>query len=95
MGVSDRSYFMAVTTLHEVEETLQELDPDTLREMVYQTARSHINVCQLTSQLGGCAHVGAEETRDRVGGLSVAELAGLLAPTAWMSIDLHRRLGDR
>jgi hypothetical protein len=85
---------MTVTTLHEVEESLQALDPDKLREMVYQTARSHINVCQLTSQLGGCAHTSADETQDRVAALSVAELAALLAPTAWMSIDLHRRLGD-
>lgn len=86
---------MTVTTLHEVEESLRALDPGTLREMVYQTARSHIDVCQLTSQVGGCAHVSAEETRDRVDALSVAEMAGILAPTAWMSIDLHRRLGDR
>lgn len=86
---------MAATALHEVEESLQALDPDALREMVYKTARSHIDVCQLTSQIGGCAHVSAEETRDRIQGLSVAELAGLLAPTAWMSIDLNRRLGDR
>ncbi|MEX0796320.1 MAG: hypothetical protein WD274_06470 [Acidimicrobiia bacterium] len=86
---------MTVTTLHEVEESLRALDPETLREMVYQTARSHINVCQLTSQVGGCAHINGEETRDRVDALSVAEMAGILAPTAWMSIDLHRRLGDR
>ena len=85
---------MTVTTLHEVEESLRALGSDTLREMVYQTARSHINVCQLTSQVGGCAHIDAEETRDRVEALSVAEMAGILAPTAWMSIDLYRRLGD-
>ena len=86
---------MTVTTLHEVEESLRALDPDTLREMAYQTARSHISVCQLTSQIGGCSHISGEETRDRVDALSVAELAAVVAPTAWMSIDLHRRLGDR
>lgn len=85
---------MTVSTLHEVEESLRALDPDTLREMVYQTARSHINVCQLTSQIGGCAHINADETRDRVDALSVGELADVPAPTAWMSIHLHRRLGD-
>jgi hypothetical protein len=85
---------MTAATLHEVEEALQKVDPGTLREMVYQTAHSHTTVCQLTSQIGGCAHVSAEETRDRVEGLSVAELAGLLAPTAWISIDLHHRLGS-
>jgi hypothetical protein len=82
-----------VTTLPEVEESVRALDPDTLREMVYQTACSHISVCQLTSQIGGCAHLSLDETRDRVDALSVAELASVLAPTAWMSIDLHRRLG--
>lgn len=84
---------MTVTTLHEVEESLRALDPDTLREMVYQTARSHINVCQLTSQVGGCAHISDDETRDRVESMSVGELAAVLGPTAWISIDLHQRLG--
>lgn len=84
---------MTVTTLHEVEEFLRALDPDILREMVYQTARSHINVCQLTSQVGGCAHITDDETRDRVGAMSVGELAAVLAPTAWISIDLHQSLG--
>lgn len=84
---------MTVTTLHEVEESLRALDPDTLREMVYQTARTHINVCQLTSQIGGCAHLSDDETRDRVDAMSVGELATVLAPTAWISIDLHQRLG--
>jgi len=84
---------MTVTTLHEVEESLRGVDPDTLREMVYQTAHSHITVCQLTSTIGDCAHISTEETRDGVGGLSVAEMAAILAPTAWMSIDLHQRIG--
>lgn len=86
---------MTVTTLHEVEESLRALDPETLQEMAYQAARSHINVCQLTSQLGGCAHISADQIRDRVAALSVAELVAALAPSAWMSIDLHRQLGDR
>ncbi|GEM_PF-2884604 len=84
---------MQVTTLPGVEEKLQEVDPETLREMVYQIANSHITVCGLTSKIGGCAHVTAEETRDRVDKLSVAQLAAILAPSAWMSIDLHRRIG--
>lgn len=84
---------MEVTTLHEIEESLRALDPDTLREMVYQAARSHITVCGLTSKVGGCAHIESDETRDRVDALSVPQLAAILAPTAWMSIDLHRRLG--
>jgi hypothetical protein len=71
---------MTVTTLHEVEESLRALDPDTLREMVYLTAHSHINVCQLTSQVGGCAHISDDETRDRVDAMSVGELAAVLAP---------------
>jgi len=84
---------MSVTTLHEVEETLRQVDPETLREMVYQLAHSHIEVCGLTSRIGGCAHVDPDETRDRVGRLSVAQLAELLAPSAWLAIDLHRRIG--
>ena len=83
---------MNVTTLHEVEESLRELDPETLREMAYQVARSHIDVCELTSTIGDCAHIKADEIRDRVDSSSLAELAGLLAPTAWMSIELHSRL---
>jgi hypothetical protein len=85
---------MAVTTLHEVEASLRAFDAETLREMVYQTARSHIHVCQLTSQVGGCAHISEDETRDRIDGMSVGELAAVLAPIAWISIDLHRRLGN-
>lgn len=84
---------MTVTTLHEVEQSLRAVDPDTLREMVYQTARSDIHVCQLTSQVGGCAHISDDETRDRVDAMSAGELAAVLAPTAWISIDLHQRLG--
>lgn len=84
---------MTVTTLHEVEESLRHVDHETLREMAYQAARSHITVCELTSQIGDCAHISADETRDRVDALTDAQLAALLAPTAWMSIDLHSRLG--
>jgi hypothetical protein len=82
-----------VTTLHETEESLRGVDPDSLREMVYQAARSHIGVCQLTSQTGGCAHISPDETRGRVDALSVAEMADILAPTAWIAVELHRRLG--
>jgi hypothetical protein len=85
---------MKVTTLHEVEEALRELDPDTLREMVFQTARAHAHVCELTSKIGDCAHIGADEMRDRVDALSSAELSAVLAPTAWVAVDLHHRLGD-
>jgi hypothetical protein len=84
---------MNVTTLHEIEEVLSHVDPDTLREMVFQTAHSHSTVCELTSQIGGCAHIGPDETRDRVDGLSVAQLTAILAPLAWVSIDLHHRIG--
>jgi hypothetical protein len=84
---------MMVTTLHQVEDTLRQIDPDTLREMVCKLAQSHTTVCELTSQIGGCAHIGSEEIRDRVDRLSVAELAARLAPTAWLSVDLHRRIG--
>jgi hypothetical protein len=83
-----------MTTLHEIEESLRGVDPDRLREMVYQEAVSRITVCQLTSQIGGCAHTDIGEIRERVDALSVADLVGVLAPTAWLSIDLHRRLGD-
>lgn len=84
---------MTVTTLHEVEESLRQMDPDTLREMVFQAAHSHITLCELTSRIGDCAHIQPEETRDRVDGLTVAQLASILAPTVWISIDLHQRIG--
>jgi hypothetical protein len=83
---------MNVNTLHAVEQSLLETDPEDLREMAYQVARSHIDVCELTSKIGDCAHIGDDQIRDRVDSSSLAELAGLLAPTAWMSIELHGRL---
>jgi hypothetical protein len=82
----------AVTTLHEIEESLRNVEPDTLREMAYQTAQSHVAVCGLTSQIGDCAHIDMEEIRDRVGGLTGSQLAAILAPTAWLSIEIHRNL---
>jgi hypothetical protein len=84
---------MQVTDLPVVEAKLQDVDPETLREMVYQIAHSHVTVCELTSKIGGCAHVTAEETRRRVDTLTVDQLAVILAPSAWMSIDLHRTIG--
>lgn len=85
---------MTFTTLHQVEESLRDLDPETLHEMAYQAAHSHITICELTSKIGDCAHISSDEVRDRVDALTVNQLAALLAPTAWMSVDLHRRLGD-
>lgn len=82
-----------MTTLHETEELLRAMDPDTLREMGYELARSHISVCELTSQIGDCAHISPAEIRDRVDGLTADRLAALLAPTAWMATDLHERIG--
>lgn len=82
------------TTLHEVEESLRSLDPETLQEMAYQAAHSHITICELTSQVGDCSHISEDDIRDRVDALTVNQLAGMLAPNAWMSVDLHRRLGD-
>lgn len=85
---------MNVTTLHEVEESLRKLDAESLREMAYQTARGHVKFCELTSQLGGCSHVQADEVRDRVDGLTVGQLAGMLAPAVWTSVDLHTRISE-
>lgn len=82
-----------VTTLHQLEELLRSLEPDTLRELAYQAAHSHVLVCELTSRSGGCVHIGADEVRDRLEDLTIGQLAALLAPNAWMSIDLHQRLG--
>lgn len=85
---------MQTTTLHQVEERLRGVESDTLREMAFQAARSHAMICGFTSQIGDCAHVAADETRDRIGKLTVPELVTLLAPTAWISIDLHDRIGS-
>ena len=83
---------MQVTTLHEAEEALRSLDPDTLREMAYQLGRSHTAICRITSKLGEAAHVSEQETRDRIDALGPAELATILAPTAWVSVELHAHL---
>lgn len=85
---------MQVTTLHEIEAELAEVDHDTLREMAFQLARSHVAVCELTSTVGDCAHISVDDIRDRVDGLTNSQLASLLAATAWLSIDLHTRLGE-
>lgn len=88
----DKEESMQITTLHEVEEALRDVDPLTLREMAYQIAHSHATVCGLTSSEGECAHVPDQETRDRVDGLTGHELAAMLAPSAWVSIELHTHL---
>ena len=85
---------MRVTTLHEVEEALRDLNPDELHEMAYQMARSHADVCGLTSSIGGCSHISSEETRDRVDGMTAHELAQLLAPTAWIAAQVHSRFAS-
>ena len=82
---------MHVTTLHEVEETLSAMDPETVSDMAYQLAKNHAAICHLTSQVVDCAHVPDEEIRDRVNGMTPAEMVHLVAPMAWVSIDLHTR----
>lgn len=84
---------MTGTTPHEIERSLEDLDQETLREMVYQVAQSHIRVCELTSRVGDCAHIGRDEIRKRVEGLELDQMTAILAPTAWMAVDLHRRIG--
>lgn len=84
---------MTGTTPHEIEKSLRDLDQETLREMVYQVARSHIRVCELTSQVGDCAHIGVDEIRGRVKDLDFDQMTAILAPTAWRAVDLHRRIG--
>ncbi|HEX6301351.1 MAG TPA: hypothetical protein VF148_12860 [Acidimicrobiia bacterium] len=61
--------------------------------MVYQVAQSHVRVCELTSLVGDCAHIGVDAIRDRVEDLDPEQMAAILAPTAWMAVDLHRRIG--
>jgi hypothetical protein len=85
---------MAITS-DEVTEYLGGLDPEILREMVYQTAQSHVRVCELTSVVGGCAHTDAETIRERVEDLSPKAMTAILVPITWMAVDLHRRIGNR
>ena len=83
---------MQVVTLEEVDEALRATDPDTLREMAHQLAQSHVTVCGLTSRAGDCSHIADHETRARIDELDPAQLASLLAPVAWLSLDVHSRL---
>lgn len=83
---------MHVTTLHEVEEALRSLDPEDLHEMGYRMALSHKALCGVTSQIGGCGHIEDGDIRDRVDALDTVHLAELLAPMAWVSIDLGDHL---
>lgn len=84
---------MQVTTMTEIEEALGGVDPDTLREMAYRMALSHVALCETTSQIGDCAHTDPEMIRDRIEGLERAKLISLLAPHAWLAVDIHHRLG--
>jgi hypothetical protein len=84
---------MIATTLPEIEESLRVLDTETLREMMTGLARSHREVCELTSRIGGCAHTDPGELRDRIDRLSVDELVERIAPMIWPALDLHRRIG--
>lgn len=84
---------MTGTTPREIERSLEDLDQETLREMVYQVAQSHIRVCELTSRVGDCSHIGRDEIRERVEDLELDRMTAILAPTAWMAVDLHRRIG--
>jgi hypothetical protein len=77
---------MQTATLHEVEEALLAIDPDTLREMAHSVAQSHVIACELTSRQGDCSHITDEETRGRIDNLDPAQLVALLAPTAWIPI---------
>lgn len=84
---------MISTTPQEVQKSLENLDRETLQEMVYQVAQSHIRICELTSQVGDCAHIGRDEIHERVEDLDLGQMTAILAPTAWLAVDLHRRIG--
>ncbi len=81
---------MTVTRIEEIDERLRGADPEVLREMVFWTAHSHIAVCELTSREGECSHVEASVTRERLDSLSVPEMTSILAPVAWLAIDVDR-----
>lgn len=83
---------MQRTTLHQVREVLGTIDPDALREMARELALSHVTVCGFTSQEGDCSHITGGEIRARIDKLSLAELASLLAPSVWISIEYHAQL---
>jgi len=85
---------MQPTTLHEIREALGTIDRDILREMGRQLALSHVTVCGFTSQQGDCSHITGGETRARIDKLSLAELADLLAPSVWISIEYHAQLRE-
>ena len=41
----------------------------------------------------GLAHTDPEMIRDRIEGLEKGKLISLLAPHAWLAVDIHHRLG--
>lgn len=84
---------MQVTTMAEIEDALEGIDPDTLREMAYRLALSHVALCETTSRIGDCAHTDEAAIRDRIESLERSKLISLLAPHAWLSVDIHHRLG--
>ncbi len=82
---------MQMNTFGEGEDALRNTDLDTLRELAYRVAQSHVAVCGLTSREGDCSHIPEQDTRNRIDKLDRSQLVAVLAPFAWTALDHHTR----
>jgi hypothetical protein len=90
---------MAAPTLHAVVEALEALEQGDLEEIALAYVRTHAQVCRLagsTEHAGGTEHVEEHHASDaelaqRVGEMSVQQLAELLGPAAWLSVIAHEQ----
>jgi hypothetical protein len=79
---------MAAPTLHAVVEALGRLKRRDLEEIALAYVRSHAQICHLAS---GTEHVEEQHASDaelaqRIGEMSLQQLAELLGPAAWLSV---------
>lgn len=84
---------MGAPTLHAVVEALERLERADLEEIALEYARSHAQICQLAGHVDHAdePHASEAELTQRIGELSLRQLAELLGPGAWLSIVAHEQ----
>jgi hypothetical protein len=84
---------MAAPTLHTVVEALGRLERRDLEEIALVYVRSHAQICRLASvtQHVEEQHASDAELAQRIGEMSLQQLAELLGPAAWLSVIAHEQ----
>jgi hypothetical protein len=81
---------MSVPTLHSITERLASMERIELEELAFEYVKSHAAVCRLAAG-GDQTEPHADDTTisQRVGSMSSAGLAAMLAPAAFVSVSAH------